>query len=272
MAWCTEAVPNLPHREQTNEYGLPGYGASSYGDAFADIYDEWYESLDDADFVRFMTTHLDTYCAQRDALILELGVGTGRLLAQLITARLQKDSLVGVDSSAAMLAALSKRGLPSRVSTMCCDMSRDLPPGSFDLVFIGYNTIFNLPSEQSLSACLSLVASRIQPDGFLIIDAVVPNDADGDNVSVRSITTDSVVLSISSHNKASQHISGQFIEFSKTDGVRLRPWVLTYWTPSQLDTIATVAGLELMDRYATGDGQPFTSDSPRHISRYRTSR
>ena len=269
---------DLPHPQQTNEYSLSGYGASTYGDAFADIYDEWYESLDDADFVRFMTTHLNTYCSQRDALILELGVGTGRLVAQLIAARVQQDVFVGVDSSAAMLTALTKRGLPSRVSTICCDMSCELPTGSFDLVFIGYNTIFNLPSEQSLGACLSLVASRIEPDGFLIIDAVVPNNAEGtvdgtvDNVSVRSITTDCVVLSVSTHNKASQHISGQFIEFSASNGIRLRPWVLTYWTPLQLDVIASAAGLELVDRYATGDGQPFTSDSPRHISRYRTSR
>lgn len=265
-------MPYLPHDEQTNEYGLSGYGASTYGDAFADVYDEWYESLDDADFVRFMAMHLNTHCAQRNALVLELGVGTGRLLAQLIAARSHQDVFVGVDSSAAMLAVLAKRGLPSCVSTVCCDMSRDLPPGSFDLVFVGYNTLFNLPSEQSLSVCLSLVASRIQPDGFLIIDAVVPNDADGDNVSVRSITADRVVLSISTHNRASQHISGQFIEFSQSDGVRLRPWALTYWTPSQLDTIASAAGLKLVDRYATGDGQPFTSDSPRHISRYQTSR
>ena len=223
---------DLPHDGQANEYGMPGYGAATYGDAFADVYDEWYESLDDADFVRFITTHLDTHFAQRTASVLELGVGTGRLLAQLISARAQHDICVGVDSSAAMLAALAARNLPSHVSTICCDMSRDLPAGPFDLVFIGYNTIFNLPSEQALGACLSLVASRLQPDGYFMIDAVIPNDDDGDNVSVRSVTTDRVVLSVSTHARESQHISGQFIEFSQSEGVRLRPWVVTYWTPS----------------------------------------
>jgi len=263
---------DLPHDGQANEYGMPGYGAATYGDAFADVYDEWYESLDDADFVRFITTHLNTHFAQRTASVLELGVGTGRLLAQLISARTQHDVCVGVDSSAAMLAALTARNLPSRVSTICCDMSRDLPAGPFDLVFIGYNTIFNLPSEKALGACLSLVASRLQPDGYFMIDAVIPNDDDGDNVSVRSVTTDRVVLSVSTHARESQHISGQFIEFSQSEGVRLRPWVVTYWTPSQLDAIARASGLDLVDRYATGDGEPFTPESARHISRYRTSR
>lgn len=132
---------------------MPGYGAATYGDAFADVYDEWYESLDDADFVRFITTHLNTHFAQRTASVLELGVGTGRLLAQLISARKEHDVYVGVDSSTAMLAVLGSRHLPAHVSTICCDMSRDLP-----LVRL---ILFLLATTQSLTCHLSTPSAHV---------------------------------------------------------------------------------------------------------------
>ena len=51
------------------------YGRSSYGDAFADVYDDWYGGVTDVE----STVQLVADLAAPGGRVLELGVGTGRL-------------------------------------------------------------------------------------------------------------------------------------------------------------------------------------------------
>ena len=94
-------------------------------------------------------------------------------------------------------------------------------------------------------------------------------DEVGDNVTVRTMTTNEVVLSISSHNADDQRITGQFVQFIHGGQTRLRPWSVRYWTPQQLDTHASTHGLTLLSRHGDGSGAQFTNSSPRHVSRYQ---
>ena len=252
----------------TNPFGIEGYSASTYGDSFADVYDEWYADLDDADFVEGIVAALP----QTPVRILELGVGTGRLIEQLLARRPDKaDTIIGVDSSAPMLEAAAARSFPPNVSLQQCDFSASLPDGRFDLIFVGYNTLFNLPDKDAMLACFRLVASRLAPHGVFAIDVVSPlADQPGDHVAVRTMATDEVVLTISSHDASSQRIIGQFVQFTDGATARLRPWSVRYFTPSQLDALAKEAGLTLVTRHEDGIGSAYTADSFRHVSRYRT--
>ena len=56
---------------------------STYGDAFADVYDDWYRDLGDLD----ATVDAVRGSAGAAAPVLELGVGTGRLAVPLARAR-----------------------------------------------------------------------------------------------------------------------------------------------------------------------------------------
>ena len=53
---------------------MEGYESDTYGDAFADVYDDWYRDLSD---VSALVTLIDEYSLGRA--LCELGVGTGRL-------------------------------------------------------------------------------------------------------------------------------------------------------------------------------------------------
>ncbi|NBR68508.1 MAG: class I SAM-dependent methyltransferase, partial [Actinobacteria bacterium] len=124
-----------------NPFGLHGYTPSSYGDAFADVYDEWYRTLGDHDLVDALTRHLPP----RPADVLELGVGTGRLLDRLVTARTgTTDRLTGVDTSGAMIDRAREVPSLANAELVIGDFSESLPGGEYDLVFCGYNTFFNL--------------------------------------------------------------------------------------------------------------------------------
>ena len=248
-------------------FGMPGYTSSTYGEAFADVYDDWYAELDDADFVESVVKMLP----QSPVRVLELGVGTGRLLAQFMALRHNtNDELIGIDSSAEMLRNAKERTWATPVQLVQGDFSESLPEGPFDVVFVGYNTLFNLPDSQSVENCLALVTARLAPQGMLHIDVVSPPRAEdpGDHVGVRTISTGEVVLSISRHDPHDQRITGQFIQFTNGEKVRLRPWAVRYVTTDQLDALAQQVGLTLASRTADGHGTPYAVGSRRHISRY----
>ena len=252
-------------RVEADRFGIPGYTNATYGDSFADVYDEWYADLGDHDFVDALVRHLP----EGPARVLELGVGTGRLLSRLAGTRGGIDGLTGVDTSEQMLARA--RLVPELVSTdlLVHDFSDELPAGPFDVVFCGYNTLFNLPDHSSITNALRLARNVLPVDGFLLIDAFVPSaDGPNDDVSVRSVTVDSVVLSVSRHDKGAQRITGQFVEMEQGKPLVLRPWSVRYMTPDQLDAAAGAAGLRLVSRHENGNGTPFSDGSRRHVSVY----
>src|SRR4029079_297912 len=60
---------------------MDGYTNSTYGDAFADVYDEWYHDISDIGATVDLLTGLAAEFG--DLPVLELGVGTGRLAVPL---------------------------------------------------------------------------------------------------------------------------------------------------------------------------------------------
>lgn len=247
-------------------YGIEGYDAATYGESFADVYDDWYADLNDQDFIASVAEALPAH----DARILELGVGTGRLIRQLRTLRAHhNDTIIGIDTSEAMLAIARTANLGASTTLLNMDFSQALPDGPFDAIFVGYNTFFNLPTTEAMQTCMRLVASQLQLGAFFHVDVVHPQPSgDSDHMRIRTMTTGEVVLSISRHDEEAQRIIGQFVQFTNGQQTRLRPYSVRYVNPHQLDDLAQAAGLRLVSRHADGNQTPIAPDSDRHVSRY----
>ncbi len=245
---------------------MEGYDHRSYGDGFADVYDDWYARVSDV----AATVDRMVELAGRGGRVLELGVGTGRLAVPMAAAGLR---VVGVDSSPAMLERLAAREGGDAVDVVCGDMVDDLPAGPFDAALVAYNTIFNLLAADAQQRCFDAVAARLAPDGVFVVEAFVPDveqhAATPTDVTVRSLAVDRVVLSVTVNDPADQRSEGQFVEFTESGGVRLRPWAIRWATPEQLDAMAVAAGLRPTDRWADMAGAPFDDDSVAHVSAYR---
>ena len=241
-----------------------GYDDASYGDAFADVYDDWYAGITDVD-----STVATLAALAKGGRVLELGVGTGRLAIPLAATGLE---VHGIDSSAAMLQRLAAKPGAAAVHVVLGDMADDLPSGPFTLAFVAYNTFWNLLTEARQQSCFEQVAQRLTPDGVVVVEAFVPDPSLHDppsQVSVRSLAVDRVVLSVTQARVDEQLAEGHFIDITEAGGVRLRPWSIRWVTLQQLDAMATTAGLALADRWEAFDKSPFGPTSARHVSVYR---
>ena len=243
---------------------MRGYEADSYGDAFADVYDDWYAGLTDVG----VTVRTIVELAGTGGSVLELGAGTGRLAVPLAEAGL---TVTGIDTSTAMLDRLTARDPDGLVTVAVGDMVDDLPTGPFDVAFVAYNTIFNLLTDERQRACLTAVAASLRSGGAFVVEAFIPDEdvIGGPAVTVRSMGVDHVVLSVSEHRADEQTASGQFVEITEAGGVRLRPWSIRWADPDELDEMAAAAGFGVESRWADMSGAPFTDDSTHHVTVYR---
>ena len=251
---------------------VEGYDETTYGRAFADVYDEWYDDVSDVDAT---VTTLGALAAEvagnAVAEVLELGVGTGRLAVPLATDDRRHRRVTGVDASPEMLTLLAEHDPDGLVRRIEGDMVAAMPDGPFHLAFVAYNTLFNLTGDGEQARCFRSVADRLVPGGRFVVEAFVPDEPprEGDVVSVRTLTADKVVLSISRHDAEQRTAQGQFVELTEAAGVRLRPWSIRYSSPGELDAMAADAGLRLESRWLDVRRRPFDADADRHVSVYR---
>lgn len=234
----------------------------AYGDAYADVYDDWYGEISDV---------AATVAALRDLTpgrrLLELGVGTGRVALPLAEAGF---SVTGVDASAAMLAALAAKPRADAVTVHLGDMAAlDGIDGPFDVVLVTFNTFFNLDSEEAQLACLWRVAAVLAPLGRFVIEAFVPSP-DPARVETgheeRPDGRGGTVVTTSTRRPDTQVVDGEHLH-RRADGTEhRRTWRIRYLHPGQLDAACARAGLRLLARWADWDAAAFTSSSTRHVS------
>ncbi len=117
------------------------------------------------------------------------------------------------------------------------------------MVFVAFNTFFGLLTEARQQACFAAVAQRLAPGGAFVIEAFVPEPQPGSSVVVRSMTVDSLTLSVTTHDESAQTAQGQYVSLSEAGGVRMRPWAIRYATSSNSTRWRAAAGFRLAERW-----------------------
>ena len=122
---------------------VEGYRRETYGEAFADVYDDWYTGITDAE----QTADVVAELAGAGGRVLELAVGTGRLALPIAAPR--PDRRRRRRRAPPMLDRLRARDAGRhRSPSSLGDMVDDLPAGPFDVALIAYNSLFNLESAE----------------------------------------------------------------------------------------------------------------------------
>jgi SAM-dependent methyltransferase len=203
-----------------------------------------------------------------DGRALELAIGSGRVALPLAAHGL---SVEGIEASPEMVALMRAKPGGTEIPVVIGDMADVAVPGPYTLVYLVFNTLFNLVQAQRQADCFRNVARVLAPGGAFVIEAFVPDDADFDNderVDVRSVTEDSVTLRLHSYDRAAQTFIRQTVTLTN-GSVQLAPFAMRYLWPEQIDDLAARAGLQLAERYADWDRSRFDAGSKSHVSVYR---
>jgi SAM-dependent methyltransferase len=200
-----------------------------------------------------------------DGAALEFAVGTGRIALPLAERGVR---VVGIDSSEAMLARLREKPGAERVEALAGDMAATRVDGEFSLVYLVFNTIFNLTTQEGQVACFENAAVHLPSGGRFVIEARVP-EIQRLPVGQRVLPwrADPTGMSFYVYDVVSQRMDGQHFTFA--DGrVEPSPIELRYAWPAELDLMARLAGMRLEHRWGGWQGEPFTALSPAHVSVY----
>ena len=234
----------------------------AYGEAIAGIYDELYEGLfDKASAVDFLA---DKAAGGR---ALELAIGTGRIALPLRAAGVD---LHGIDISDAMVAQLRAKPGGDEIPVTMGDFADVDVPGEFQLIYLVFNTVFALTTQEDQLRCFANVADRLSDQGVFVVEAFVPDPARftrHQTSEVTSVEIDRVLVSFARHEPSTQTVRSQQVMITE-EGIKMVPVHLRYIWPSEMDLMANMAGMALRERYGSWKRDPFSSSSVSHISVY----
>jgi SAM-dependent methyltransferase len=203
-----------------------------------------------------------------DGRALEFAIGTGRVGVPL---RERGVPVVGIELSAHMAAVLRRKIDEDMLPVVIGDMATTVVPGEFTVVYLVYNTISNLLTQDEQVECFRNAARHLAPGGRFVIELGVPplrflppgQVAVPFDVSERHLgfdTFDLVAQLLVSHHLTRDGEDGRYRRGSSRH---------RYAWPAELDLMARIAGLERERRVADWDGAPFTQDSAKHVSVWR---
>lgn len=238
------------------------HDARTYGRTWAEDYDQIFPGFDPAQIELLASLAGDPPRA------LELAIGTGRLALPL---RERGVEVSGIDISEEMVAKLREKPGGEEVEVVMGDFADVGVEGEFPLIYLAFNTLFGLLSQERQIDCYRNVADHLEPGGRFVIECFVPDMTRFDKFNTRAgvFTREGEPgLELTVHQPAAQRVKSTIVRFLNS-GVRRLPVELRYAWPSELDLMARIAQLELEDRWEWYDRTPFTDSSTRHVSVYR---
>ncbi|MFD3550391.1 class I SAM-dependent methyltransferase [Streptomyces sp. NPDC058655] len=238
-------------------------GNAYYDAKLASVYDQMYPiEFDTAQAVDFISE-----LAPPQGRVLELGVGNGRIALPLAARGFQ---VHGIDGSEAMLAELGARDPQGCVTTMLGDFTEVGTGVTFDVATLVLNTFFVAITKDQQLECLRLVREQLSPGGKFTLEAFDPAPYHGlerPDLSMRHLDEGAIMLDTLSVDRCQQLMLGTH---TIIDGgpPQTKQHLLRYAFPFEIDLLAELSGLRLMDRWEDWTKHPYTSSSLRHVSVY----
>ncbi|MGI8936750.1 MAG: class I SAM-dependent DNA methyltransferase [Iamia sp.] len=199
-----------------------------------------------------------------DGPALELAIGTGRVALPLAERGV---AVSGIELSAAMADRLRAKDEAGAIPVTMGDMATTRVAGSFRLVFLVFNTIGNLVTQDRQVSCFANAAAHLEPGGHFVIEVGVPDLRSlppGQDARIFSHAPGYVGYDRYTDLVAQQATSHHFVA-DESGGREVRTPFRYVW-PSELDLMAQLADLSLQHRWAGWDRSPFTGESRSHVS------
>ena len=198
-----------------------------------------------------------------DGSALEFGIGTGRIALPLARRGVH---VHGVDMSKAMIERLKLKQDGENVDVTIGDFSTTIVDGTFSLVYLVFNTIMNLTTQMSQVSCFRNAAAHLKPGGHFVIEVMVPQLqrlAKGETLVAYDLSEKH--WGVDEYDIVSQGLTSHHVRI--VDGnVEMFSTPFRYVWPAELDLMAQLAGMTLVERWADWDQETFTGGSRSHVS------
>lgn len=198
---------------------------------------------------------------------LEFGIGTGRVALPLAARGVD---VTGIDLSPEMVDRLRAKRGGETLDVAIGDYASASVEGRFRLVFLVFNGINNLTTQDAQVDCFCNAARHLEPGGRFVIEVGVPDLRrlpPGETVRAFDVSPQHVGFDEVTDFAAQRFVSHHYFIGDGRADVLSHPfrWV---W-PSELDLMARVAGMHLEHRWAGWREEPFTGESTGHVSVWR---
>jgi len=196
--------------------------------------------------------------------VLELGIGTGRVALPLSERGL---AVQGIDESEPMVAQLRAKPGADAIPVTIGDFATTVVGERFALVYLVFNTITNLVTQEAQVACFRSAAAQLRPGGRFVIEVFIPV------LRVLPPGTRHHVfhhapgrLSFDEYDVVNQRLRSHHYTFGDDGRYEVSSPPFRYVWPAELDLMAQLAGLRLRERWAGWNREPLTSESESHVS------
>jgi SAM-dependent methyltransferase len=198
---------------------------------------------------------------------LELGIGTGRIALPLAATGIRVD---GIDISPHVVAELRAQPGGDKIKVTMGDFA-DMPvEGLYRLIYVPFNSFFNLLTQDDEVRCFQNVAAHLTDDGCFVIEGGMNAEFlrgldDYQYVRAEHLAVDEVWLDVLRLDPTTQVLEENHIRLT-ANGIRFQPVMQRYAWPAEMDLMARIAGLRLKERWGGWDRRPWTARSSNVVS------
>ena len=200
--------------------------------------------------------------------VLEFAIGTGRIAVPLAARGL---AVTGIELAPDQVERLRARsgGGADAIPVVVGDMASVRAPGagSFRLVYLVFNTIMNLTSQDEQVECFRNAAAHVAPGGRFLVETMVPalrRLPPGERYVVFGLS--GRYVGVDEYDVARQWLWSHHTTIEADGRGHRSSAPFRYVWPAELDLMARIAGLRLVSRWADWAGAPFTGESTSHVS------
>jgi SAM-dependent methyltransferase len=198
---------------------------------------------------------------------LELAIGTGRVAVPLAERGVP---VVGIELSPHMVEVLRTKVDEDTIPVVLGDMATATAPGEFTLVYLVFNTVANLLTQEEQVACFRNAARHLVPGGRFVIELWVPELRKlPPGVDATVWLNEPGYIGLDTYDVLHQRVVSHHFRFDEGRQAELGRTPHRYIWPSELDLMGQLAGFELESRHADWSGGEFTENSRSHVSVYR---
>jgi SAM-dependent methyltransferase len=192
---------------------------------------------------------------------LEFAVGSGRIALPLARRGVR---VHGIDLSPAVLDQLRSKPDAAQVTTTLGDYTTTTVDGPFSLVYLVWNSLSNVTSQDGQVAAFVNAAAHLEPGGRFVVELFVPQLRllpPGQDYVPFDVTPEH--LGFDEYDVVTQRLVSH--HYSPTRG-HYGAGEFRYAWPTELDLMARLAGMTLEGRWGGWAREPFTEESTSHVS------